>query len=165
MIETDEHRHHDEHIEREIEHLERENRELHEEIRQLERRVRKLENSNTATTAILTIGGPMPSTLSVDATDGTATLSYTDDHGDPATTPADAAPVFSSDTPAVLTIASDPTNPLVGDITPVAVGTANVSVTGLGTDTLTNSPIADPAPASVEIIAGPAADGTLVIAG
>lgn len=103
-------------------------------------------------------------TLSIDATDGTATLAYTDDKGDPTPAPADSAPVFSSDTVTVATVASDATNPFQGDITPVALGSANISVTGLGTDTQTNTAIPD-ATAAVEIIAGPAATGGLVIAG
>jgi hypothetical protein len=138
----------------------------------LTRRVRTLElevaglESGPAAHATLTIEGAdmAGATLSIDATDGTATLAYTDDKGDPATAPTDAATVFSSDTPTVATVSAG-TDPLVATVTPVALGTANISVTGLGTDTLTSTPIADPAAVAVTIIAGPAASGGLVIAG
>ena len=114
----------------------------------------------------LTIGGNMAGAgLSIDATNGTVTLGYTDDHGDvQPTPPADAAPAFSSSDDTIVTVASSADNPLVGQLTPVAVGDFVITCTGLGTDTLTGQPIAD-VTASDSIIPGPAADGTLVIAG
>lgn len=93
---------------------------------------------HAATTAVLKFnqqGDQMPGAINVDTTNETVTLSFVDDHGD---TDA-AAPVspsgnpivvtFVSDNTAVVTVAPDATNPLVGDITTVAEGVANVSAT------------------------------------
>ena len=77
----------------------------------------------------------MPGSITVDTTNETATVSFVDDHGDTnATAPiaASGSPLvvtFSSDNESVATVATDPANPLQGDITPVAEGTANISAT------------------------------------
>ena len=103
--------------------------------------------------------------LSIDATDGTATLDYEDDHNDPnAPTPADAALVATSSDETVVTVAQDATNPLQFDLTPVAVGDFTITVSGLGTDAATGAAIAD-VTASDSIVVGDAASGSLVIAG
>jgi hypothetical protein len=77
---------------------------------------------------------PNTGTLTVDTVNGTVTIQYTDDKGDTnAAAPADASPSFVSDNPSVLTVSADATNPLQGDLVPVAEGVANVSASGLGT--------------------------------
>jgi hypothetical protein len=107
----------------------------------------------------------MAAGLSIDATDGTATLAYTDDKGDPQpAVPADAAPAYSSSDDTIVTVAPSAASPFVAQLTPVAIGDFVITATGLGTDTATGTAIAD-VTASDSIIAGPAADGTLVIAG
>jgi uncharacterized protein YjdB len=71
----------------------------------------------------------MPSTVTIDTVGETATLSFQDRLGEDTTAPANLGPVpFTSDNPSVATIAADPTNPLVGDITPVSAGTVNIGV-------------------------------------
>lgn len=132
-------------------------------VDRLEERVESIERVLTLK-ATLTIGGTMAGVgLSIDATDGTATLGYTDDHGDVVDAPADSTPVFSSSDDTIVTV-DNSANPLVGVLTPVAVGDFSIDVTGLGTDTLTGTTIPD-ASASGSIVPGPAADGTVVIAG
>jgi hypothetical protein len=95
-----------------------------------------------ATAAVLSIGEKKPmstATITVDTTDGIASLSFEDDKGDTnAAAPAGLTAAFSSDNPAALTIANDATNPLQGDITVVGEGVANVGVSL--TDANGNSP-------------------------
>ena len=122
-----------------------------------------------ATYAVLTIikGDIMPGEINVDTTTGVATLVFKDNHGDDAAVPngTDGQPVavaFASSDTSVLTI-----DPSTGHITPVLMGTADVSVTINNTD---GTPALEPdgvtpfAPAnvSVPVVAGPA--GTAVLA-
>jgi len=82
-----------------------------------------------------TQGANMPGTITVDTTNETATVEFLDDHGDTNAAPPVAASgsplvvTFASDNDAVATIATDSANPLQGDVTPVAEGTANLSAT------------------------------------
>lgn len=84
-----------------------------------------------AVRAVLKLGEkPMPASISVDTTNEIVTVGFVDDHGDTdAAAPAGVVATFTSDNPAALTVAPDPTNALQGDLTPVAEGTANVGVT------------------------------------
>jgi hypothetical protein len=119
-----------------------------------------------AAKAILTVepkGLDMPE-ISMDNTVATITVSFVDSHGEPTTAPAElGTPVFTSDNPSVATVAPNPYNPLVGKITPVAVGSAN-----LGIDPLLNrsgDPISlpTPAPTAITVVAGAAAAVVLTI--
>jgi hypothetical protein len=86
--------------------------------------------SPLASHAILFVkGSAMPGQITVDTTNETATVQFLDDHGDVATPPTGAVVTFTSSDPAVLTIATDPTNPFQGDVTPVAEGTSDVGAT------------------------------------
>jgi hypothetical protein len=82
-----------------------------------------------------TQGANMPGQITVDTTNETAVVEFLDDHGDTnaaAPVAASGSPLvvtFSSDTPTVATIATDSSNPLQGDVTPVGEGTANLSAT------------------------------------
>lgn len=71
----------------------------------------------------------MPGTITVDTTNETATLTFVDDKGNETPAPAGATVTFASSDPNVATVASDPANPTVGAITPVGVGSADISVT------------------------------------
>lgn len=67
--------------------------------------------------------------INVDTVNEQATITFLDDHGDTdALPPAGVVATFNSDNPDALTIAPDPDNPLVGKITVVGEGVANVSV-------------------------------------
>ncbi len=112
----------------------------------------------------------MPGTITVDTTNETATLAFVDDKGDTnAAAPAGVVVSFASDNTAVATIAVDASNPLVGDITPVAEGTANISATlanadgspVLEADGVTPFPV--PAPVTVTVTAGAAVGDSLVL--
>jgi hypothetical protein len=97
--------------------------------------------------------------ITVDTENATATVQFDDDKGNPTEAPSGAVATFSSDTPSVLTIGSDPSWPLQGDLSPVGLGTANVSVTFSGTalDGSGNA-IPDPDPIAVTVGAGAAAE-------
>jgi uncharacterized protein YjdB len=71
----------------------------------------------------------MAGNISIDTANETATVEFVDAAGNPAATPVGAAVTFTSDNPAVATVAADPANPLQGDVTAVAVGTANIGAT------------------------------------
>lgn len=98
-------------------------------------------------------------TITVDTTTGVASLTWVDDHGDTdAAQPANAVVTWSSDNPAVLTI-----DPSSGAVTPVAEGTANISVAL--TDSTTGGPLLEadgvtpfpvPAPLAQPVVAGAA---------
>lgn len=103
----------------------------------------------------------MPGTITVDTLNETATLGFVDDHGDTdAAQPSGSTVSFTSDNPAVATVAVDPTNPLVADITPVAEGNANI--TASVTDASGNPLFAD-ASVTVTVIAGGATGDTLTL--
>lgn len=104
----------------------------------------------------------MPASLNVDQT-GKATLSFTDDHGNTTSAPEGAVVTFTSDNEAVVSVVADATDPLAGDLTPVAPGTANITadVTGaLEADGVTPFP---PASAEVSVGPGPAVGDALTI--
>lgn len=126
-----------------------------------------------ATSAVLTIqtgGTDMPGAINVDTTNETVTLSFVDDHGDTdAVGPAGAVVTFTSDNEAVVTVATDASNPLVGDISVVAEGTANIGATLANAD---GSPVLEadgvtafpnPASVAVTVSAGPAVGDSLVL--
>jgi len=71
----------------------------------------------------------MAGNITVDTTNEIVTVEFLDDKGDVAAAPSNAIVTFASDNEEVLTVATDPSNALQGDITAVAEGTANVSAT------------------------------------
>jgi hypothetical protein len=74
-------------------------------------------------------------TINVDTTNETATVGFEDSHGDQdAAQPDGSSVVFSSDNEAVLTVAATADNPLVGAITVVGEGDANISASVNGAD-------------------------------
>lgn len=85
--------------------------------------------TNPAVKAVLTIGGNMAGAITVDTTNETVELSFVDKAGDPAAEPTGAVVAFTSDNTAVATVAVDASDPNKGDITPVAIGTANIGAT------------------------------------
>jgi hypothetical protein len=101
----------------------------------------------------------MAGQITVDTTNETATLAYLDDKGDTdAAAPAGAVATFTSSDPAVATIAANPANPNVGDITPVAEGSTDIGVTLANAD---GSPVLEadgstpfPTPAAVTVTVG-----------
>ena len=120
--------------------------------------------------------------FTVDTTDGTATLQFTDDKGDAVAGPVDSVtaapvvPVVASDNTAALT--ADVAAPgatagsFVSHLTPVAAGVANVSVAALvnSDGTPVNeadgvTPFGVPAPVEVTVAAGPASTLTLAVTG
>jgi len=106
----------------------------------------------------------MPGAITVDTVNETVTVSFEDDKGNATAAPAGATVTFASDNAAAATVAADPSNPLQGDITPVAVGVANVSaalVGALESDGVTAIP--DPAPVAVTVSAGAANQAALVL--
>lgn len=126
------------------------------------------EGPRQAVRAILTIGGSMPGSITVDTTNETALVEFVDDKGNATSAPAGALVTFASDTPTVATVATDPSNPLQGDVTPVAIGTANLSATIADAS---GNPILEPdgvtpfavSPVQVTVSAGPAAGADLVL--
>jgi hypothetical protein len=111
----------------------------------------------------------VPGQISVDTVGESATIEWVDDRGDTnAPAPAGAVVTFTSDNPAVATVATDATNPLQGDVTPVAEGTANIGATIADAS---GNPILEPdgvtpfTVASVAVTVGPGAadSATLVL--
>ena len=119
----------------------------------------------------LTIQGEqkMPAAvITVDTVGATVSLGGADDHGNPISLPAGTVVTFASDTDTVLTVgASSPGADAAGNVTavasltPVALGTANLSATVadasgnplLEADGVT--PIPAPAPVAQPVVAGP----------
>lgn len=122
-------------------------------------------NVRAATRAVaaqLQIGAIMPGQINVDTTNETVTLQFADDHGDPTDAPAGVQVAYSSSDTSVATVATDAGNPLQGDITPVAVGTSDISVEITGATEPNGNPFtADPV--TVTVSAGPAAEASLVL--
>src|ERR1039458_8407994 len=112
---------------------------------------------------VVTEGDQVAATITVDTTDGTVTLTFQDDHGDPTPAPATAAVVFSSDTETICTVAPDSVNPFQGNLTPVAAGSFTLSATTSGSYVNSN-PILAPAPVALTIQAGAAVGDLLVVA-
>ena len=123
----------------------------------------------------------MSATFNVDTTDGVANLQFVDDHGDATAGPNDSVtgapivPSVSSDNPGVLTADTAAPGATPGSftaaLTPVIVGSANLSVTPLvnsdGSPVVTASGAAfgSPAPVAVTVNAGPADTLTLSVTG
>lgn len=109
----------------------------------------------------------MPGSINVDTTNETVTLAFADHAGNPAPEPAGASVTFTSDNEAVLTVATDPTNPLQGDVTPLTVGQANLgaSLTGADGNPLLEAdgvtPFPAPDPVLVTVSAGAAESASL----
>jgi hypothetical protein len=77
----------------------------------------------------------MPHTITVDTTNETATVAFTDDHGNATSPPAGFGSIaFESSDPSVLTVAADPTNPLVGNLTPTGTPGTGVTITAPAVD-------------------------------
>lgn len=111
----------------------------------------------------------MAGAITIDTSNETALVEFIDDHGDTnAPAPAGAVVTFTSDNEAVATVATDATNPLQGDVTPVAEGTANIGATIADAS---GNPILEPdgvtpfTVASVAVTVGPGAadSATLVL--
>lgn len=124
-------------------------------------------------------GVPMPAGLTIDTTNGLAVLAATDDHGDATSLPTGAVATFASDTDSVLTVgAAEATTDGAGNatisapLTPVALGTANVSLASV-TDANGNplleidgvTPIPLPAAVEVTVSAGAADAFSLSVTG
>lgn len=141
--------------------------------RRQDRRIRQLElevavlDAGAAVTASLTIepiGDTMPGSITIDTTNETAVLTFEDKIGDPTAAPTGATVVFASDNTAVATVAADAANPFQADVTPVGLGTANISaaLTGaLEPDGVTAIP--NPAPVAVTVSAGAADQAAFVL--
>jgi hypothetical protein len=125
--------------------------------------------SSGAVEAKLITGGIQMSTsapgtgqITVDTTNSTVTVAFYDDKGDVAAAPAGVTVAFTSDNPAVLTVATDANNPLQGDITPVAEGTANISASITGANDPSGNPFTVNS-VQVNVVAGPAATAGLAL--
>jgi hypothetical protein len=119
-----------------------------------------------ATVAILTVEpkGPDMSEISMDNTVATITVSFVDSHGEPTRAPAELGTlVFTSDNPSVATVAPDPYNPLVGRITPVAVGSTNLGIDPLLNHSGDSISLPMPAPTAITVVAGAAAAVVLTV--
>jgi hypothetical protein len=128
-----------------------------------------------ATSATLTVlGGHMPGSINVDTTNETVTLGFTDDHDDVAEAPVDGSgsPVvvtFTSSDETVVTVATDGTNPLQGDVSVLAEGTSDLGATiayADGTPVLEAdgvTPFPTPEPVPVTVGAGAATGDALVL--
>jgi hypothetical protein len=119
-----------------------------------------------ATVAILTVEpkGPDMPEISMDNTVATITVSFVDSHGEPTRAPAELGTlVFTSDNPSVATVAPDPYNPLVGRITPVAVGSTNLGIDPLLNHNGDSISLPTPAPTAITVVAGAAAAVVLTI--
>ena len=151
------------------------------EILEIARRAMALwqHGERTADHAVLIVnqGATMP--ITVDTTNATVEIEFEDDHGDvvPAPTSSDGSgPIvvtFVSDTPSVLTVGATTDDTadagISAALTPVATGTANISVTvtnASGTPLLEadgTTPFTVPAPVAVTVGAGPASELVLSV--
>ena len=112
--------------------------------------------------AVLQIGGVMPGAITVDTTNETATVEFVDDRGDVTGVPGGATVVFRSSDEAVVTVAAAADNPLQAQVTPVAIGEADVSVDIQGTVDAAGVPITVD-PVHVTVSAGEAVGATLTL--
>ena len=145
-------------------------------------RIANAVNPKSATALTMKVsGGTQMATFTINTTDGLATVDFTDADADDVTGPNDSvtgnpiAPVVVSDTTSVLTAAASVagTNPGEWDsaLTPVAVGTANLSVSPLVNSD--GSPALDsagqaftlPSPIAVTVTGGGATGLTLSVSG
>jgi hypothetical protein len=142
-------------------------KEITQAIDRLTSAVKAIQQPNNAATGnrlIVSVGGSsLNPTITVDTTNATVTLEFQDDKGDATTAPSGASVVFSSDTPSVCTVAADATNPFQGDLSPVAIGSFNLSAVVSGSYA-NQTAIAPPAPLALTIQAGAAAGDALVVA-
>lgn len=143
------------------EHAQKELEKLRTTVQQLKEEVNRLAGTQPSSFK-LTIGAPMPGAITVDTTNETATLTFYDDHGDVAEAPEGATVTFSSDTPDVATVETDTENPLQGDITPVAVGTANITASVAGATEPDGTPFPDQT-VQVTVSAGEADSDALIL--
>lgn len=120
-------------------------------------------DSGVAVSAKLIIGGSaMPGQVTVDTTNETVTLTFYDDKGNVTDAPAGVSVTFTSDNAAVATVASDANNPLQGDITMVAPGTANIGASISGATEPDGNPFTV-SPVLITVSPGPAATAGLVL--
>ena len=106
----------------------------------------------------------MAGSITIDTVGETATVTFDDDHGNPTSAPTGAVASFVSSDTAVATVAVDAANPLECDITPVGLGTSDISVSFNGTALKADgSPISDPSPVTVTVSAGAAAEESFVL--
>jgi hypothetical protein len=136
----------------------------------LQAEVDALKSAQSPQAATFQLGGDsMSGQINIDTEDESGTVTLTDKAGNPVTIDGVVA-AYASDNEAVATVAADPTNPLKVKVTPVGLGTANVSVTSLvdatgaallETDGVT--PIPMPGSALVTVTAGGADGATFVL--
>src|SRR5215469_5465006 len=119
-------------------------------------------DASAAVAAALEIGAVMPGQITVDTTNEAATVQFTDDHGDVVPAPDGTVVTFASDNEGVVTVTPDETNPLSAKVTPVAEGTANVSVDIAGATDPAGNPFTV-APVAITVSPGPAAEAGLVL--
>lgn len=129
------------------------------ELARLRREIAALQDSESAVAIEFSIGGSMPGQITVDTTNETATVSFVDDKGNPTSAPDGAQITFASSDESVATVAADDANPLQADITPVGLGSADISASSNGTAMEADgvTPIPDPDPVTVTVAAGTAA--------
>lgn len=124
--------------------------------------------SGAAVSAKILIGGNMPGQITVDTTNETVTLAFYDDKQNVTNAPDGAQVAFSSDNEAVATVATDPANPLQGDVSPTGIGSANLGATLTDAN---GQPLMEPdgttpfsvAPVAVTVTAGAAESAGLVL--
>lgn len=138
------------------------------EIRRLAKAVEELQHppASAAVRAIIQLGGnTMPGTIDVDTTNETVTVQFVDDKDNPTSAPQGAQASFSSSDASVASVTQDPSNPLQGDVTPLAPGTVQLAVSFNGTalEADGTTPIPDPTPVSVQVNPGAAAGERLVL--
>jgi len=102
--------------------------------------------------AVLQIGGVMPGAIT----------EFVDDRGDVTGVPGGATVVFRSSDEAVVTVAAAADNPLQAQVTPVAIGEADVSVDIQGAVDAAGVPITVD-PVHVTVSAGEAVGATLTL--
>lgn len=104
----------------------------------------------------------MPGQINVDTTNETVTLEFFDDHNDATDAPVGATVAFTSSDQSVATVAVDASNPLVGDITPLKVGSTDIGATVSGANAPDGKPFSV-SPVAVTVSAGPASTAGLVL--
>lgn len=117
-----------------------------------------------AVSASIQLGGHVPGSITVDTENETATVQFEDDKGDATAAPAGASITPASSDPTVFTVAVDSGNPFQVDVTPVGLGSAQLSapLTGaLEADGVT--PIPDPTPVTITVSAGAADQAAFVL--
>jgi hypothetical protein len=119
--------------------------------------------AGVATKVTLKIGANMAgSKISIDDATKKATLTFEDNHNDPADTPAGLTGVtWSVDDPTKASVANDPADPAAADITPLALG--DVSLSASPTGTYDDGQPIGPASGTFSVIAGAATQDALEI--